>query len=632
MIKDEYILLREVFEAGFLVTLFVLPGVSALLITQHLRPWETRTRCSLAIISLWTFAGSLALGMTGQSVAIAVAALGILLSFVTRRFLPNYYVAGPIFLTVTILSFIFGDGWSLFFILTLPITWITRSLLLVNLVMLVFTIPLGLITLLPAQSYLFRKRWHRPRHPLPPQQRDVYPRVSFHVPCYAEPPELVCATLNALSHMRYPNFEVVVVDNNTKDPNLWRPVEHHCAELGSRFHFFHVDPLSGAKAGALNFALRHTAPDAEIIAIIDADYQAEPDFLERLVGFFDDPAMGYVQTPHDYRGWERNRYQRACYWEYVPHYRLGIASLSEWVASYIIGTMCLVRRSALEEAGGWAEWCLTEDSECAIRIHALGYSSIFLTQTFGRGLIPENFWGYKKQRLRWTIGPIQQLKRHWRLFLPAPFGTPSQLTAWQRLFEFSHSLQESNTLFGLVFLPIAWSTIFSIIYHQEIIRVPLVVWVATAVTIPCSLAVRWLTYRLAGCFTLKDMMGATIASLSLIHVRLVGSLIGWFSSKPPQWRRTNKFKIFPNRLQALKAASTELLLGIILIILGCLLAVQASYCPPDVLFLVTLGLFLTGIAYLAAPLMSLLAEHQLRRMALASLHENLEKHDSKIAA
>ncbi|MGB8698216.1 MAG: glycosyltransferase, partial [Thermosynechococcaceae cyanobacterium] len=332
--------------------------------------------------------------------------------------------------------------------------------------------PLGLMTLLPAQAYLFRKRWHRPRQALQPESRELYPKVSFHVPCYAEPPEVVCATLDALNNIRYPNFEVLLVDNNTADPALWHPVKGYCEQLNAkrpdqRFRFFHIDRLPGAKAGALNFALRHTDPAAELIAVIDADYQAEPDFLERLVGFFDDPAIGYVQTPHDYREWESNLYQRACYWEYVLFFRLQLAGLNEWIASYIIGTMCLIRRCALESAGGWAEWCLTEDSEAAVRIHGLGYTSIFLTETFGRGLIPETFRGYKKQRLRWTIGPIQQLQKHWKLYLPDSFGIPSKLTFWQRILEFSHGLGGTLPVLSLAFLPLGLATVWSILHHQE---------------------------------------------------------------------------------------------------------------------------------------------------------------------
>ena len=117
------------------------------------------------------------------------------------------------------------------------------------------------------------------------------PKVSIHVPCYNEPPAMVIETLDALAALDYPDFEVLVIDNNTRDEAVWRPVEAHCAELGARFRFFHVAPLAGFKAGALNFALAQTAPDAAIVAVIDSDYIVTPELAAR-------PRAG-VRQPED---------------------------------------------------------------------------------------------------------------------------------------------------------------------------------------------------------------------------------------------------------------------------------------------------------------------------------------------
>src|SRR5262249_13629837 len=160
--------------------------------------------------------------------------------------------------------------------------------------------------------------------------------------------------------------EVLVIDNNTSDPSLWLPVQLHCQRLGQRFRFFHVDHLSGAKAGALNFALRHTSPDAELIGVVDSDYQVNRTFITSLGGYFDDPKMGFVQTPHAYRDWERHSYLRTCNWEYSLYLSSTLVSRNERMAAITLGTMGLIRRSVLEEVGGWAEWCLTEDSELAL--------------------------------------------------------------------------------------------------------------------------------------------------------------------------------------------------------------------------------------------------------------------------
>lgn len=76
--------------------------------------------------------------------------------------------------------------------------------------------------------------------------------VTVQVPTYAEPPEVVIGTLDALARLDYPDFEVMVIDNNTADERLWRPVQEHCARLG--FRFLRVEGITGAKAGALNWA------------------------------------------------------------------------------------------------------------------------------------------------------------------------------------------------------------------------------------------------------------------------------------------------------------------------------------------------------------------------------------------
>ncbi|MFZ5562625.1 MAG: glycosyltransferase, partial [Thermodesulfobacteriota bacterium] len=104
-------------------------------------------------------------------------------------------------------------------------------------------------------NWVTRRRRLFKSPPAKPGEEAFLPRVSIHVPAYNEPPDMVIETLNALARLDYPDFEVLLIDNNTQDPALWKPVEAHCAALGERFRFFHVAPLAGFKAGALNFAL-----------------------------------------------------------------------------------------------------------------------------------------------------------------------------------------------------------------------------------------------------------------------------------------------------------------------------------------------------------------------------------------
>jgi len=243
------------------------------------------------------------------------------------------------------------------------------------------------------------------------------PLVSLHVPICSEPPEVVAATLRALSRLDYDAFEVLVIDNNTQDELLWRPVEALCRELGSRFRFFHLGSWPGFKAGALNFALRQTAVDATLISIVDADFEVMPGFLTELVGNFDDERVVFVQTPQDYREWQSRTFTRACYWEYWQVFSVSMNLRNRQNAILLHGTMSIVRKDAVIRAGGWAEWCLTEDSELGLRLLSDGACASYVAKTYGRGLVPFTFRDYKRQRRRWVIGGVQQLRYHAATFI-----------------------------------------------------------------------------------------------------------------------------------------------------------------------------------------------------------------------
>jgi len=240
----------------------------------------------------------------------------------------------------------------------------------------------------------------------------VRSKVSIHVPAYNEPASMLIETLDALAHLDYSDYEVLVIDNNTPDEAVWRPVEAHCRALGPRFRFFHVAPLTGFKAGALNHALQHTAPDAAIVAVIDSDYKVDPHWLRDLVPAFGDARVAIVQAPQDYRDQYMSAFKAMCYAEYRGFFLIGMVTRNERNAIIQHGTMTLVRRAALDQVGGWAQWCITEDAELGLRLFEHGYQAQYLPRSYGRGLMPETFVDYKRQRFRWAYGAIQILRRH----------------------------------------------------------------------------------------------------------------------------------------------------------------------------------------------------------------------------
>ena len=140
------------------------------------------------------------------------------------------------------------------------------------------------------------------------------PLVSLHIAAYNEPPDMLIETINSVEAIDYPALEIVVIDNNTKDPSVWRPVFEY-SRGRDRVRFIHVDPWPGYKSGALNLLLeKYTNPNAELIGVIDADYLVDPDYLKSVVGYFADPNLAFLQTPQDYR-----EYQHDDEIGHVPH-------------------------------------------------------------------------------------------------------------------------------------------------------------------------------------------------------------------------------------------------------------------------------------------------------------------------
>src|SRR5215510_5586462 len=219
--------------------------------------------------------------------------------------------------------------------------------------------------------------------PLVPAQEGFAPKVSIHIPAYREPPEMLKQTLDAVARLAYPNFECVVVINNTPDPALWRPVEDHCRELGERFKFVNAERLEGYKAGALRLALAHTASDAEIIGIIDADYAVDPDWLKDLVPEFSDPKVGLIQAPQDHRDGERSPMHAAMNGEDAGFFDIGMVQRNEANAIIVHGTMCLVRRSALDAAGGWSSDTICEDTDLGLAIIEQGWATLYTRRRYG---------------------------------------------------------------------------------------------------------------------------------------------------------------------------------------------------------------------------------------------------------
>jgi cellulose synthase/poly-beta-1,6-N-acetylglucosamine synthase-like glycosyltransferase/exo-beta-1,3-glucanase (GH17 family) len=339
----------------------------------------------------------------------------------------------------------------------------------------------------------------------------AFPKVSIHVPAYFEPPEMLKATLDAVARLDYPNFECVVIINNTPDPAFWQPIQDHCRALGERFKFINAEKVKGFKAGALRIAMDRTAADAEIIGIIDADYVVDPDWLKDMVPVFADPRVGLVQAPQDHRDQDRSLMHYMMNGEYAGFFDIGMVQRNEGNAIIVHGTMCLIRRAAMDMVGGWSSDTICEDSDLGLAIMEHGWLSYYTNHRYGKGLLPDTYEAFKKQRHRWAYGGFQIVKKHWRRFLPGM----SRLTRDQKR-EFSlgwlnwlgaESLGVLVALLNLAWVPVV--AFAGIAIPDRILTLPI------AAAFLVSLGHFAVLYRLRVPVKWGQMLSAMIAAMSV---------------------------------------------------------------------------------------------------------------------
>ncbi len=412
--------------------------------------------------------------------------------------------------------------WSVTLPFNFYLDWIDWSML-----VLLFPAQLAILAILLINGFeftevLWRREWIRHAGMLKPDPVEKQPFVSIHLACYNEPPEMVIVTLDSLAALDYQNYEVLVIDNNTKDPAIWQPVQEYCEKLGKRFRFFHLEPWPGFKAGALNFGLKETDPRADVVAVIDADYEVRADWLATLTGYFHDSKVAVVQCPQAHRDFEHNRFRRMTAWEYDGFFRIGMHHRNERNAIIQHGTMTMVRRSALEGTGGWSEWTICEDAELGLRLMHAGYELVYVDELMGKGLTPADFKAYKSQRYRWAFGAMQILKGRWNWMTKKGPLTSGQrfhfLTGW-----FSWFADALHLIFTL--MAIFWTA--GMVALPQLFSLPMQLFLIPVIGFFFAKAIfGFVLYRARVPCSWYDTIMASIASMSLSHAIARGILHG----------------------------------------------------------------------------------------------------------
>jgi exo-beta-1,3-glucanase (GH17 family)/cellulose synthase/poly-beta-1,6-N-acetylglucosamine synthase-like glycosyltransferase len=536
------------------------------------------------------------------SIAIALAVLTFLLLLSDARLLRTRavsFLAVVAFATTTTLVWMANAYME---------QYATVGTILLGIVLAISAMGVTVVLLVEAHEWA-EAAWSRRRRPFAPVTEPAArseARVSIHVPCYNEPPEMVIATLDALAALHYANYEVLLIDNNTRDENVWRPVEAHCRKLGERFRFFHVAPLAGYKAGALNYGIGQTARDADIIAVIDSDYQVSPDWLTHLVPHFDRPEVAIVQAPQDYRDGDENAFKAMCYAEYRGFFHIGMVTRNDRNAIIQHGTMTMVRRQVLEDVGGWAEWCVAEDAELGLRVFEAGHEAVYVAHSYGKGLIPDNCVDYQKQRFRWAFGAMQILRAHAEtlFFGRNADGGPTALKLGQRYHFIGGWLPWIADGFNLLFTAgaILWSLAMILLPNR--VDPPLAVFAIPPIALFFfKWAKLWFLYRSHIGIDRRTTLAAAFAGLALSYTIATAVLYGLVRRAMP-FLRTPKLKARASIWSALRLARDELLL--LLVLSGCftgIVCVQDAGTSDVRFWLFTLAI--QAIPYAAAVYMAL---------------------------
>jgi cellulose synthase/poly-beta-1,6-N-acetylglucosamine synthase-like glycosyltransferase len=436
--------------------------------------------------------------------------------------------------------------------------------------------------------------------PLPKADPDYKPFVSLHIPAYNEPPELLIETIKAVERIDYPNFEVVVIDNNTKDPAVWGPVEEYCRGR-KRVRFVHVAPWPGYKAGACNLALRrYTDPRAEIIGLVDSDDIVQPHYLRETAGYFSDPSLGFLQTFEGNREFQGSHYYTACVDSFQAFYLSVMSSRNERDTVPFVGTMGLFRRSALTAVGGWNEWCICEDTEASLRVLRDGWSGLYIPRCFGRGVVPPSFKGMLTQRHRWCFGGMQIMRLHWRSLMPWDRSPDNHLTGAQRRDYLMASVGWFRDLLMLTFSLLLLVITGLLAADSRFAVSPMDggrSLLPLSLIIIATICMLW-TLRLWTTMSFRRALLSLVISLSVTWVVALGCLEG-MARRDAVFLRTSKVAGRRRIRTALRLTRVETTLSVALYIGAGLLA--TSHHPPWLLIFIIL---LQATVYLCGPIAS----------------------------
>jgi cellulose synthase/poly-beta-1,6-N-acetylglucosamine synthase-like glycosyltransferase len=280
--------------------------------------------------------------------------------------------------------------------------------------------------------YLYYK--HRDKAAKVKSKFEELPRVTVQIPSYNEM-YVMERVIDAICAFDYPHdkLDIQVLDDSTDETQrIARNAVDRWKDQGLDIHYIHREDRTGFKAGALENGLR--TAKGEFVAIFDADFVPDPDFLQKSIHFFTDPKVGMVQGrwEHLNRGYSFLTRTQAIFLD--GHFML--ESFTRFLSGRFFnfnGTAGILRIKAIEEAGGWEHDTLTEDLDLSYRAQIKGWKFVFLPDLSVPAELPVEINSFKSQQCRWAKGAMQTCKKTLLKVLKGSFEPGEKLETWYHL-------------------------------------------------------------------------------------------------------------------------------------------------------------------------------------------------------
>jgi glycosyltransferase involved in cell wall biosynthesis len=256
------------------------------------------------------------------------------------------------------------------------------------------------------------------------------PTVTVQLPLYNEA-TVVERLLDAVALMDYPRsrLEIQVLDDSNDETAILarRKVQELRAE-GLDVNYLRRTDRVGYKAGALDYGL--TRAKGDLVAIFDADFIPQPEFLRAVVGEFEDPMVGMVQTRWAHLNREENFLTRIQALMLDGHHLVeNRARFASGCMFNFSGTGGIWRRAAIEAAGGWEHDTLTEDLDLSYRAQLRGWRFVYRPDVVTPAELPADMSAFRAQQYRWAKGTVQTARKLLVRVLRAPITNMQRVEA-----------------------------------------------------------------------------------------------------------------------------------------------------------------------------------------------------------